>query len=339
MHKKFSKKLSEAFVTVCDCYQKKNDGQPYSKLKLYSALSYIDDAARRIDKTSDDNERDFMFSCLGAFDEIIKEGDLQKISRYAHAVHRIPFLFCGDEKWNDEFRSTHILPFCRTYGDEWFSEILDMHVSNKSAKTKKGKTIYRYNEMNVMSLPAYFCFRMLIPLLTLPFIIGCMIYVQYDDYSEKNPGTRYEITVTDCEYENTGKYDYLYINCEEYAEQFEISRFFQYSNSPEKLIDKCQKGETLIVYAEYVKPKKFDNYYKVAQLEDTDGNVYRTYSQTNQQDKYVMTFLQIAFLTVFIPFFILFVLMLAIAVNPRRFISCPRFVKFCFPDYSLKLVK
>lgn len=339
MNAKYARKLSDAFGVVRDCYKSKSDGLPYSKLKLFSAVSYINDAARRIDRKSDDVERDFMFSCLGAFDEIMSDGDPVKISRFADAVHRIPFLFCKEEKWDDDFRNKYIYPFCREYGDEWFSEILSVRIPSKKDKAFKGKSVYRYNEMNIISLPAYFCFRMLIPLLVLPFIIGCMIYVECDDYTEKDRGTRYEITVTDCKYENTDRYDYLYINCREFEEQFEISRFFQYSDSPEELIGKCKKGKKLIAYAEYVKPAKYDNYYKVIQLEDTDGTVYRTYSQTNQMDKYLMMFLQIAFFVIFIPFFILFLLMLAVALAPKRFVSHPRFVKFCFPDYSLRLRK
>lgn len=339
MNERIARKLSDAFVTVRDCYNAKAASQPYPKSKLKTALWYIDDICIYINRKCDDTERDFLFSCLGAFDKLKAEGDIQKISDFANAVHRIPFIFCDMEKWDDEFRSKYIIPFCTQYGNEWLEEIIDIRLPKKKNKAAKGKAVYRYNETNIMSLPMYFGYRMLVPLLTLPFIIGCIIFVRCYDYTEKNHGKRYDLTVASYEYENSDKYDYLYIKDKNYKEQFEISRFFQYSNSPENLIEKCEKGEHLIVYAEYVKPQKYDNYYRVIQVEDTDGNVYRSYSQTNMLDKYMMQFLQIAFLVIFMPFFVLFVLMLIVALNRKKFVSHPRFVKFCFPDYSLSLKK
>ena len=42
-------------------------------------------------------------------------------------------------------------------------------------------------------------------------------------------------------------------------------------------------------------------------------------------------------IVIFVPFFILFLMMLIVALNRQRFVSHPRFVKFCFPNYSLPL--
>lgn len=337
MHTKKAHKLSQALVIIRDCYYAKANNLSYSKIKLASAIQYIEDICKYINKKSDDVERDFLFSCFGTFDELKEEGDFTKISRFADAIHRVPYLFCGEEKWDTAFKEKYIIPFCQMYGNEWFEDVLHMHVPKKSSLQKVSRTIYRYNEINIMSLPGYFCFRMLIPLLTLPFIFGFMAYIHFSDYTEADHGERYEITVTDCEYENTEKYDYLYISCKEFEENFEVTRFFQYSNLPEELISRCEAGETLVAYAEYKEPKNYDNYYEIIQLESLDGKVYRSYEHTNQIDKYKLTFLKIAALVIFVPFFALFLMMLIVATNRKRFISHPHFVKFCFPDYSLSL--
>ena len=45
--------------------------------------------------------------------------------------------------------------------DEWFEDVLSMHIPKKRNLQKANRSIYRYNEINIMSLPGYFCFRML----------------------------------------------------------------------------------------------------------------------------------------------------------------------------------
>lgn len=331
-------KLSKALEVIRDCSYAKANDLSYSKYKLLSAFRYIDEACIYIDNHSDDSERDFLFTAFGALDEFKEEGDYTKISRYANAIHRVPYLFCGEEKWDDTFKNQYIIPFCQIYGDEWFEELLYFRIPNKKSSQKGNRTIYRYNELNLMSLPAYFCFRMLIPLLVLPVVFGFLVYMHFSEYTDTEHGTRYEIAVTDCEYESD-EFDYLYISCAEFEEEFEILRFFQFSNQPYELLDKCNSGEVLIVYAEYVTPERDDNYYKVIQLEDMDGTIYRSYEHTNQMEKYMSRFLLIVALVITVPFLILFVMMLIVATNREYFVSYPRFVKFCFPDYSLSLDK
>ncbi len=337
MHIKKAHKLSKALIIIRDCYYAKANNLSYSKFKLASAIQYIEDICKYIDKRSDDIEREFLFSCFGALDELKEEGDCTKTSRFAEAIHRVPYLFCGEEKWDASFKEQYITPFCRMYGDEWFEDVLSMRIPKKSSLQKVNRSIYRYNEINIMSLPGYFCFRMLIPFLTIPIILGFIAYIHFSDYTEADCGKRYEITVTDCKYENTEEYDYLYISCKEFEENFEITRFFKYSNSPKELIERCEAGETLVAYAEYKQPKNYDNYYEVIQLESLDGTIYRSYEHTNQIDRYILTFLLIAAVVIFVPFFILFLMMLIVALNRQQFVSHPRFVKFCFPDYSLSL--
>ncbi len=337
MNHKKAKRLSEALVTIRDGYKAKAEGVRYSEMKLSSAFQYIEDVCQYIDRRADDEERDFLFSCFGALDELREQEDALKISRFADAIHRVPYLFCDVEKWDKAFKNKYLLPFCRMYGDEWFSDLLSVRIRQTTSKPKK--TIYRYNEDNIMSLPGYFCFRMFFPLLTLPFIIGMLIYFHcsYSDYTQDNHGQRYEITVTNVEYENEGIFDYLYISCEEFEEEFEVSRFFQYSNSPEELVRRCEAGEKLVAYALYREPEERDAYYRVIQLESLDGTVYRSYEHTNQGNHYLMAFPFIVCGIIFVPFFVLFLMMLIVALNRERFVPYPRFVKFCFPDYSLAL--
>lgn len=328
MHAKKAQKLSQALIVLRDSYYAKANEQSYSKLKLASANRYIDDICQYIDKHSDDVERDFLFSCFGALDELKEEGDFTKISRFANAIHRVPYLFCDEEKWNKAFKEKYIIPFCQMYGDEWFEEILSMHIPEK-----RKKTIYRNDEDNIMSLPAYFCVRMLFPLLILPVILGLIAYIHFSDYTETNHGERYEITITACDYENAEGAD-LILSCKEFEECLKVKQFFRYSDAPEKLIERCEAGERLVAYVEYKQPRKADDYYEVIQLEGLDGKVYRSYEHTNQLDQSLLMFLTIAAVVIFIPFFILFIMMLIVAANPKRFAAHPRFVKFCFPDYS-----
>lgn len=339
MHTKKARKLSQALMIIRDSYDAKANDLPYSKLKLASAFQYIGDMCKYIDKRSDDVEREFLFSCLGTLYELKIEGDIVKISRFADAIHRVPYLFCGEETWDDRFKEQHILPFCQAYGNEWFEDILPMRIPKKSGGQKANRTIYRYNELNIMSLPVYFCFRMLLPLILLPLLLGCMLYVSLSAHTENKHGERYEITVTDYSYENTGTYDYLYISCKEFAENFEITRFFQYSDQPEELIARCEAGETLVAYVKYKVSNRYDPYYEVIQLEAMDGTVYRSYEQTNQTARYLIWFFAVVALMIFVPFFILFLMMLIVARNRQRFLAHPRFVKFCFPGYSLPLDK
>ncbi len=337
MHTKKAEKLSEAFSIIRDGYYAKVNDLPYSKFKLASAMKYTEDICQFIDKKCNDVERDFLFSCLGAFDELVEEGDFTKISRFAEAIHRVPLLFCGEEVWDKTFKEKYIFPFCQMYGYEWFEEILSMRIPKTSSFKKGNSTIYRYNEYNTMSLVGYFCFRMIVPIIIIFIITGFIVYVCCSAYTEDAKGERYEITVTDCEYENTDGYDYLYLSCKGFKENFEISRFFQYSNLPEELIARCETGETLVVYAEYKEPKNYDNYYEIIQLESMEGTVYRSFEHTNQLNRYKIIFLLVVGLIVFIPYFILFLMMLIVATNRKRFVASPRLVRFCFPDYSLSL--
>lgn len=336
MNTKRAEKLSQAFVILRDYYQAKADGLLYSKFKLALANSYIDDICKYIDRKSGDIEKEFLFCCLGELDILKEEGNPVKISRFADAVHRVPYLFCGKEKWNKPFKEKYIIPFRNAYGNEWFEEVLSMHIPTEKGGQLNKRTVYNYNDINIMSLPGYFCFRMMIPLLTLPFLLGGMLYVGCSDYTETNHGEKMTITVESCEYENTDKYDYLYIKSKEHKEQFEVTRFFQYSDYSEKLIELCESGAVLVAYVEYKEPENSDNYYEIIQLEDTNGRIYRSYEHTNQMDRYLLAFLGIGALIIFIPFFVLFLLMLMVAKNPEKFASHPKFVKFCFPDYSLK---
>ncbi|MBQ8849408.1 MAG: hypothetical protein IJ011_03625 [Clostridia bacterium] len=337
MRSKMAQKISDALSDIRDCYNAKSNDQPFSKSKLRSAQSYLDEICSYIDSKSSDVERDFIFYCLGELDELLGEENDEKTARFAHAIHRIPFIFSGEEKWDKDFKKEYIFPFRDMYGNDYFSEILDMkvHIERISPnKVSSGKrTIYRYNEMNLMSLPAYFCFRLLVPIIVIPFLLGAMLFVHFYDYTETDRGERYEIDVESFEYET----DYLSISAVGYSEKFEIPRFFELSNSPEELIDLCESKATLVAYAKYTQIKNEDPYYQIIHLEDTDGNVYRSYEHTNEMDRYWMIFLFIAFLIFFIPSFILFVMMLAVASDPRKYVNHPRFVKFCFPDYSLQL--
>lgn len=163
MHIKKAQKLSKALIIIRDCYYAKANNLSYSKFKLASAIQYIDDMCKYIDTRSDDIEREFLFSCFGALDELKEEGDCTKTSRFAEAIHRVPYLFCGEEKWDASFKEQYITPFCQMYGDEWFEDVLSMRIPKKSSLQKANRSIYRYNEINIMSLPGYFCFRMLIP--------------------------------------------------------------------------------------------------------------------------------------------------------------------------------
>ena len=343
MRTKTAQKISDALLIIRDSYYAKSKNQPFSKFKLDTAKQYIDEICIYIEHNSPDIEREFLFSCLGTLDELIEQDQSEKISEFAHAIRRVPFIFSGEEKWDKTFKQEYIMPFCDMYGDECFSEILEMDVpdAKKSAKGASvgGRTIYRYNKSNIMSLPAYFCFRLLIPLIVLPFLIGMMIYISIADYSPKNLGERYEITVDSFEYEHEGLYDYLYISNDAFEHQFEIARFFELSNSPEKVIELCESHATIVVYADYVTPRKADPHYKIIQLEDTEGNVYRSYEHTNQMDNYVLNFLVIAFLVFFIPSLAIFIMMLLVAMDPQRYVDHPRYVKFLFPDYSLQLNK
>lgn len=343
MRSQVAQKISNAILVVRDSHYAKLNNQPFSKFKLESAQHYLEEICIYIDRKSSDTERDFMFLCLGALDELMEEGNNEKISRFAHAIHRVPFIFSGEEKWDKIFKKEYILPFCDIYGDEYFSEILETKVppittSPKGATTGK-RSIYRYNEINIMSLPAYFCFRLMIPIIILPFLIGAILYVHYSDYTETNRGERYEITADSFEYEHTDEYDYLYIIDNDFSEQFKISRFFEFSNFPERLIELCESKSPLVVYVKYKQIKNYDPYYEIIHLEDTNGNVFRSYEQTNQMDSYILIFLIVIFFIVFIPSLTLFAMMLIVARNPQKYVSHPKFVKFCFPDYSLKLNK
>ncbi|MBO5797627.1 MAG: hypothetical protein J6R77_04675 [Clostridia bacterium] len=337
MNTKKAQKLSRALETVRDGYYAKAMDQPYSKLQLTAALQHIEDMCQYIDKHSDDVEREFLFCCFDTLDDLQEEGDFLKISRFAEAIHRVPLLFCGEETWNPAFRRQYLIPFCQMYGDEWLEDVLAMHIPKKTDAQKPTKTIYRYNEFNISSLPGYFCFRMLLPLLTLPVLLGLMVYVHFSDYTEADHGERYEITVTDYEWGHDEENDYLTIFCKEFEEPFEIGRFLQYSHSPEELIARCEAGEKLVVYVEYKQPRRSDPYYDLIHLESVDGTVYRSYEHENELDRYTLLFLLIACLVIFVPFFLLFLMMLMVAINPGRFVAHPRFVKFCFPDYSLSL--
>ena len=111
MHIKKAHKLSQALIIIRDCYYAKANNLSYSKFKLASANQYIEDICKYIDKKSDDVERDFLFSCFGALDELKDEGDFTKTSRFAEAIHRVPYLFCGEEKWDASFKEQYITPF------------------------------------------------------------------------------------------------------------------------------------------------------------------------------------------------------------------------------------
>ncbi|MBQ7799879.1 MAG: hypothetical protein IJ370_05250 [Oscillospiraceae bacterium] len=337
MREKMANKISQALLTIRDYYYSKALNQPYSEHKLRLAEQYIDEVCVYIDKKSGDTEREFLFTCFGALDDIKEEGDIYKTALFADAIHRIPLIFCGKEKWNKAFKNKYVVPYCQRYGDEDFSELLDIKITEDYRYVNDKRSAYRFGEMNIMSLPAYFCFRMMIPIILLTFILGALAFVHFCDYTEQNHGERFVISVDSYEYENEGRYDYLDIHCNEYEEPFEISRFFQYSNSPQKVLEICKAGGKLVVYSVYKEVKNRDPYYKIIQLEDTNGTVYRSYEQTNELDKYLIQFLLCAAIVVFVPFFILFVLMLMVALNPKRFASHPKFIKFCFPDYSLNL--
>ena len=343
MRSQIAQKISNAILVVRDYHYAELNNEPFSKFKLKSAQHYLEEICIYLDHKSSDTERDFLFSCLGALDELMEQGNDEKISRFAHAIHRIPFIFSGEEKWDKNFKREYILPFCDIYGDEYFSEILNVKVplvtaSPKGVTTGK-RTIYRYNEINILSLPAYFGFRFMFPIIIIPFLIGAILYVHYSDYTETNRGERYEITADSFEYEHTDEYDYLYIMDNDFSEQFEISRFFEFSNSPEQLIELCESKSALVVYAKYKQPKNYDPYYEIIHLEDTNGNVFRSYEQTNQIDSYILMFLIVALLVVLIPSLALFIMMLIVARNPQKYVLHPKFVKFCFPNYSLRLKK
>lgn len=343
MHTKMAQKIEDALLVVRDSYYAKLNNQPFSKFQLDIAKDYLDKVCLHIDNHAPDIEREFLFSCFAILDELIEEDDSAKIYRFAHAIHRVSFIFTGEENWDKGFQREYIHPFCDVYGYELFSELLEMKVPKVTAffkNTEAGKkTIYRYNEDNIMSLPAYFCFRLMIPLILIPFLIGMMLYVHYADYSETNRGKRYEITVDSFAYEHTDTYDYLYITDNDYEDQFEISRFFELSHSPEELLRLCENKGSLIVYAKYIQHKTNAPYYNVIHLEDTNGYVFRSYEQSNQMDEYLLDVLIVMFIIVFIPSITVFTMMLMVAINPRRYVDHPRFVKFCFPNYSLRVPK
>lgn len=341
MNRKIAQKISNALMTVRDSYSAKARKRNYSEWELGRALRYLDEVAAHIARTSADEERDFMFSALGALDELIEEKDAQRISMYAESIHRVPFLFTGDERWDRHFKERYFAPFCDVYGDEWHKELLEAEpLPKRRGKEKgkhKGRTIYRFNEENLMSLPAYFAFRLLIPIIVIPLLAALMLAASLIDYTEDNRGERYEVTVHTYEYECSDAYDYLYIQSVEYTERFEISRFVQLSCDPDGLLALCEEKGSLIIYATYTSNKNTAPYYEVIHVEDAEGNVYRSYEDSNQMDRYYMIFLGVFLLVMLIPSLLLFCMMLLVSRNTKKFASHPRFVKFCFPDYSLPL--
>ncbi len=342
MNRKIAQKISNALMTVRDSYGNKARGRDYSEWALKQALRYLDEIITHIERTSPDEERDFMFSALGALDILIEEeNNAQKISMYADSIHRVPFLFTGDERWDRHFKERYFAPFCDVYGNEWHEELLDAEpLPKRRGKEKgkhKGRTIYRFNEENVWSLRAYFGFRLLLPTIVIPLLLATMLLVSLVDYTENNRGERYEVTVSAYEYECSDEYDYLYIESIAHTERFEISRFAQLSCDPDGLLALCEEKGSLIIYATYTSSNNTAPYYDVIHVEDAEGKVYRSYEDSNQMDRYYMIFLGIFALVIFVPYFILFVLMLTVARNPKKFVSHPRFVKFCFPHYSLSL--
>ena len=341
MRARTAQKISEALLTIRNGYYAKANEESFSAAKLDTAERYLEEIYAYIDKRSPDTERKFLCECLAMLDDIIEEGNCEKISRFAHAVHRIPLIFSGEEKWNKAFKSEYIFPFCDIYGYEEFSELLKIKIRNdKNGTVSDKRSVYRYNEMNIMSLPMYFGFRFILPIVIIAFLTFAVLYVHFTDYTEDNRGECYVITVDSFEYEHTGTKDYLYISDNDFSAKFETARFFELSTDSEELIALCESKASLTVYAEYVKPhKNYNDYYKVIHIEDMSGKVYRSYEQTNELDKYSVELGLPVILAIFIPSFILFVMMLMIASDPKRYVSHPRLVKFCFPDYSLKLKK
>ena len=312
MRENIAKKLSEAFIIIRDGYYAKANGEEYPKFKLSSAEAYLRDVCVYIDKKSDDTEREMIFFCLGALDDLKEEGDHAKTSRFAHAVHRIPFIFTGGEKWDKAFKREHIYPFCEMYGDDLFSEVLAIKV-HSSPKERK-KSIYRFNEMNIMSLKGYFAFRMMLPLIILPILIGAMLLVHFHDYTAENRGERYEITVSS--YKCDGAYMEIY--AEGHEDPFALARFREFSDYPDELISLCEAKAELVVYVRHVSSAKFEDRYEVIHLEDKNGKVYRSYEQSNGMDKYSLTFLGVFTLIVAVPSFTLFFMMLAVAKDPKN---------------------
>jgi len=339
VRKKMAIKLSNAFLVVRDCYYAKLNNEYYPEEKLNASERYINDLRAYINSQSSDIERTFLLFCIDTLKKVKDEGDDAKISRFCHAVFKIPYIFCGEEIWDKSFKKYCIETFCDRYGYEYFNEILALDVPKIKKEAVNPRKIYRFNEMNIVKLPTYFLLRMLLPIIVLPFVIFCMLYVHYSDYTEEDHGRQYIINDYTFEYEHSDGYDYLHILPEGYNHHFSMRRFFQYSNNPEKLVELCQRGERLIVYAEYVEPTKFEDYYNIIQIEDENGNIYRSYEQSNQLDKYMLIMLGIIGLVIFIPSMVVLVLMLIVASNPRKFVHRPRFVKFCFPNYSLTLKK
>ncbi len=328
MNKKQANALSKAIIVIRDCYLAKANNAPYKKLELAAAKQYIEDTLLYLERKAGDAEREFLFTCLAVLDALAEDENAMKTARYADAISRVPFLFCGEESWDGDFRRKHIVPFCQIYGEAYFSDILKMKLPI-DRKTDK-RSSYRYGEDNILSLPKYFCFRMSIALITLPFIIGAMIWVECDDYTEEDYGKRYEVTVADYAYDET-----LELYCQGYEAPFEVARFSQYSVFPDRLIQLCESGATLVAYAEFKEDSKYGDRYEVIQLEDLDGTVYRTYEHSNQLDIYNMYILWLFFAVVFVPHFVLLIMMISVVLWPGKYLSYPRFVKFCFPDYSL----
>jgi len=328
MNQKRAKNLSKAILVVRDCYLAKANNEPYKKLELAAAKQYIEDTLMYLERKAGDAEREFLFACLAGLDTLAEDENAMKTARYADAIYRVPFLFCGEESWDRDFRRKYIAPFCQMYGEEYFSHILEMKIPSDRKMDKRSS--YRYGEENILSLPKYFCFRMSIALITLPFIIGAMIWVECDDYTAENYGKRYEVTVVDYEYDET-----LELYCQGYEDPFEVVRFSQYSSFPDRLIQLCESGATLVAYAEFKEDAKYGDRYEVIQLEDLDGTVYRTYEHSNELDTYIMYILWLFFAVIFVPHFVLLVMMLSVVLWPEKFLAYPRFVKFCFPDYSL----
>ena len=345
MKTKQAKKISEALLVIRDEYRAEAALRPFSERKRERAWQYLDEMCGYIEKYSPDAERDMMFLCLGALDELMEENDAQKTAAFADAIHRIPFVFSGEETWDKTFKETHLEPFYHIYRDEWMEELINTKLPRVKQTRKGGKagerTIYRFNEdeTNFMSLPGYFCFRMLLPLIVIPFLLGCMLVVHFADYTEENHGDRYEITADSFEYPTDGDGDYLYIMDKDYEQTFQIVRFFELSDSPNGILALCESGETMVVYAEYSTPRTGDPYYRVLQVEDMNGLVYRSYQNQNEMDRYVLIFLAVCLAVILLPYLCLFLMMLIVAKNPRKFVSHPRFVKFCFPNYSLSLPK
>lgn len=328
MRESTARKLSERLKTVRDCYFAKSCGEPYSVSELAIAENYIKKHIASFSKKADNFERAFLAECFAILDSLREEGNDLKIADCAHAIHRVPLLFCGKERWNKAFKKEFIRPFCEKYGDGLFAGILQKEFPHAYAPKKK-KT-RPYGAHNFLSLPMYFCYRLILPLLVLPFLTIAILLVHFVDYIEDHRGDRYEVTVEGFEYDSA-----LILYCEGFREHFEAVRFSQYSTEPEKLISLCENGGELVVYADYKRSNKNRSaYYKIVQLEDKYGNVYRTYEHTNKLDRYVLLFLWIVWLVFFLPAAVMFTLMLIVARNPAKYRAHPKLMHFCFPEYT-----